>query len=149
MLAEGAGSAAEINLRAGDIANMGFARAAIARSCSSPTSTAAEFSLRLLGTKAALAPDDAATIVGFIVNKFRGDASLFDDGMKTIAEATGWRAFGLAPFFPDAARLPAEDAFGLPTSSRARERRRSRSPRRCSRGSRISTTSILSRWSPT
>ena len=63
--------------------------------------------------KAALAPDDAATIMGFIVNKFRGDASLFIDGMATIAARTGWRAFGLAPFLAEAARLPAEDAFGL------------------------------------
>ena len=63
--------------------------------------------------KAALPPDDAATIFGFIVNKFRGDASLLADGMATIAERTGWRPFGLLPFFPDAARLPAEDAFGL------------------------------------
>jgi adenosylcobyric acid synthase len=69
---------------------------------------------QLLGTKAALAPDDAAAIVGFVVNKFRGDASLFADGMRIIEERTGWRAFGLAPFFPEAARLPAEDAFSLP-----------------------------------
>ena len=113
VLAEGAGSAAEINLRAGDIANMGFARAA---HC--PVVLVADIDrggifAQLLGTKAALAPDDAATILGFIVNKFRGDPSLFADGMKTIAEVTDWRAFGLAPFFPDAARLPAEDAFGL------------------------------------
>ena len=68
---------------------------------------------QILGVKAALAPEDAATIVGFVVNKFRGDASLFADGMTMIAERTGWRAFGLLPFFPEAARLPAEDAFGL------------------------------------
>jgi adenosylcobyric acid synthase len=68
---------------------------------------------QILGTKAALAPDDAATICGFIVNKFRGDASLFADGMTTIAGCTGWRTFGLAPFFPEASRLPAEDAFAL------------------------------------
>ncbi len=113
VLVEGAGSASEINLRDGDIANMGFARAA---SC--PVVLIADIDrggifAQVLGTKAALAPDDAATIAGFVVNKFRGDASLFADGMKSIAERTGWRAFGLAPFFPDAARLPAEDAFGL------------------------------------
>ena len=67
---------------------------------------------QILGTKAALAPKDAATIVGFIVNKFRGDADLFADGMAMIA-ATGWPAFGLAPFFPAGPGLPAEDAFGL------------------------------------
>jgi adenosylcobyric acid synthase len=68
---------------------------------------------QILGVKAALAPEDSATIVGFIVNKFRGDASVFEGAMATIAERTGWRAFGLLPFLADAERLPAEDAFGL------------------------------------
>jgi adenosylcobyric acid synthase len=113
VLVEGAGSAAEINLRPGDIANMGFARAA-----GLPVALVADIDrggvfAQILGTKAALAPDDAATIAGFIVNKFRGDASLFADGMRIIEERSGWRAFGLAPFFAEAARLPAEDAFGL------------------------------------
>ena len=113
VLIEGAGSAAEINLRQGDIANMGFARAA---GC--PVALIGDIDRggifpQILGVKAALAPDDAATIVGFIVNKFRGDASLFEGAMATIAERTGWRAFGLLPFFAEAARLPAEDAFGL------------------------------------
>ena len=52
-------------------------------------------------------------IEGFIVNKFRGDASLFDDGLRFIETRTGWRSLGLVPFFEAAARLPAEDAFGL------------------------------------
>ena len=113
VLVEGAGSAVEINLREGDIANMGFARAA---GC--PVALIGDIDrggifAQILGTKAALTPDDAAMIVGFIVNKFRGDASLFTSGMATLAERTGWRAFGLAPFFPAATRLPAEDAFGL------------------------------------
>jgi len=60
-----------------------------------------------------LAPDDAALICGFIVNKFRGDAALFAAGMERIAELTGWPALGLVPFFPDARLLPAEDALGL------------------------------------
>ena len=113
VLVEGAGSAAEINLREGDIANMGFARAA---NC--PVALIGDIDrggifAQILGVKAALAPDDAATIVGFIVNKFRGDPSLFKSAMTTIAERTGWRAFGLLPFFAEAARLPAEDAFSL------------------------------------
>jgi adenosylcobyric acid synthase len=113
VLIEGAGSAAEINLRQGDIANMGFALAA---NC--PVALVGDIDrggifAQILGTKAALASDDAAMITGFIVNKFRGDASLFADGMATIVERTGWRAFGLLPFFAEAARLPAEDAFGL------------------------------------
>jgi adenosylcobyric acid synthase len=113
VLVEGAGSAAEINLREGDIANMGFARAA---NC--PVALIGDIDrggifAQILGTKAALAPEDAATIVGFIVNKFRGDASLFEGAIASIAERSGWPALGLLPFFAQAARLPAEDAFGL------------------------------------
>jgi adenosylcobyric acid synthase len=112
-LVEGAGSAAEINLREGDIANMGFARAA---GC--PVALVGDIDrggifAQILGVKAALAPEDAATIVGFIVNKFRGDAHLFLSGMLALEAHTHWQAFGLLPFFADAARLPAEDAFGL------------------------------------
>jgi adenosylcobyric acid synthase len=113
MLIEGAGSAAEINLRQGDIANMGFARAADCPVALIGDIDRGGIFAQILGVKAALAPDDAATIVGFIVNKFRGDASLFEGAMTTIAKGAGWRAFGLLPFFTDAARLPAEDAFGL------------------------------------
>jgi adenosylcobyric acid synthase len=113
VLVEGAGSAAEINLREGDIANMGFARAA---GC--PVALVGDIDrggifAQILGVKAALAPEDAATIVGFIVNKFRGDANLFLSGMMALEAHTHWQAFGLLPFFTDAARLPAEDAFGL------------------------------------
>ena len=113
VLVEGAGSAAEINLREGDIANMGFARAA---GC--PVALVGDIDrggifAQILGVKAALAPEDAATIVGFIVNKFRGDANLFLSGMMALEAHTHWRAFGLLPFFAEAARLPAEDAFSL------------------------------------
>jgi adenosylcobyric acid synthase len=113
MLIEGAGSAAEINLREGDIANMGFARA---ENC--PVALIGDIDrggifAQILGVRAALAPEDAAAIVGFIVNKFRGDRSLFEGAMATIAGRTGWRAFGLLPFCAEAAQLPAEDAFGL------------------------------------
>jgi len=67
----------------------------------------------LVGTKAVIAPEDAALIGGFIVNKFRGDAALFTDGMARIARLTGWQALGLVPFFPEARLLPAEDALAL------------------------------------
>ncbi len=67
----------------------------------------------LAGTKAVIAPEDAAHIVGFIVNKFRGDPTLFADGMRAIEQATGWPGLGLVPFFKDAGRLPAEDALAL------------------------------------
>jgi len=113
VLVEGAGSAAEINLREGDIANMGFARAA---NC--PVALIGDIDrggvfAQILGVKAALAPEDSTTIVGFVVNKLRGDISLFEGAMATISERTGWRAFGLLPFFAEATRLPAEDAFSL------------------------------------
>ena len=113
MLVEGAGSAAEINLREGDIANMGFARAANCPVVLIGDIDRGGIFAQILGVKAALAPEDAATIVGFIVNKFRGDANLFLSGMMALEAHTHWRAFGLLPFFADAARLPAEDAFGL------------------------------------
>ncbi len=113
ILIEGAGSAAEINLRAGDIANMGFAQAVGA-----PVVLVADIDrggviAQLVGCQAVIEPSDAALIKGFIVNKFRGDPSLFDDGLDVVARRTGWRALGLVPFFEGAARLPAEDSFGL------------------------------------
>ncbi len=113
VLIEGAGSAAEVNLRANDIANMGFARAVNA-----PVVLAADIDrggviAQLVGCHAVLDAEDAALIKGFIVNKFRGDPSLFDDGMRLIVERTGWRPLGLLPFFDLANRLPAEDSVGL------------------------------------
>lgn len=113
VLVEGAGSASEINLRANDIANMGFARAA-----GVPVALIGDIDrggviASLVGTKAVLDAADAAMVRGFIVNKFRGDPMLFADGMTMIAKATGWHAFGLVPHFADAHRLPAEDALGI------------------------------------
>ncbi|HEY4891544.1 MAG TPA: cobyric acid synthase [Reyranella sp.] len=117
VLVEGAGSASEVNLRAADIANMGFARAADVPVVLVGDIDRGGVIASLVGTKTVIDPADAAMIVGFIVNRFRGDPSLFDDGMKTIARHTGWRALGLVPFFDAAHRLPAEDALGLGASS--------------------------------
>ena len=72
----------------------------------------------LVGTQAVIDPADAAMVCGFIVNRMRGDLSLFADGMDFIAARTRWPALGLVPFFPDAARLPAEDASDLSTGPR-------------------------------
>eukprot|EP01133_Synstelium_polycarpum_P030734 gene30734-38343_t len=77
VIVEGAGSPAEINLRAGDIR------------------------------------EDREMIAGYIINKFRGDVSLFDDGLKAITQFTGWPSFGVVPWLKDAARLPAEDSVVL------------------------------------
>ncbi len=115
VLVEGAGSASEVNLRANDIANMGFARAADVPVVLLGDIDRGGVIASLVGTKVVIDPADAAMILGFIVNRFRGDPTLFDDGMKTIAKHTGWKSLGLVPFFADADRLPAEDALGLPT----------------------------------
>jgi adenosylcobyric acid synthase len=120
VLVEGAGSASEINLRQGDIANMGFARAADVPVILIGDIDRGGVIASLVGTKAVVDPDDAALIAGFIVNRFRGDPALFADGMATVAELTGWAPIGLVPHFPDAARLPAEDALAL---NAARERK--------------------------
>jgi adenosylcobyric acid synthase len=113
VLVEGAGSASEINLRANDIANMGFARATDVPVVVVGDIDRGGVIASLVGTKAVLDPDDAALVVGFIVNRMRGDLSLFDDGMTEIASRTGWPALGLVPFFEGARRLPAEDAYDL------------------------------------
>ncbi|TBR30127.1 MAG: cobyric acid synthase, partial [Reyranella sp.] len=116
VLVEGAGSASEVNLRADDIANMGFARAAGVPVVLVGDIDRGGVIASLVGTRAVIDPEDAAMIEGFIVNRFRGDASLFTDGMTLIAERTGWPALGLVPYFPEAVRLPAEDALSLPVS---------------------------------
>ena len=113
ILVEGAGSAAEVNLRANDIANMGFAQAADVPVVLIGDIDRGGVIASLIGTKAVLAPEDAARVCGFIVNKFRGDAALFAEGMARIAQATGWEALGLVPHFADARLLPAEDALAL------------------------------------
>ena len=113
VLVEGAGSASEVNLRANDIANMGFARAADVPVVLLGDIDRGGVIASLVGTKTVIDPADADMIVGFIVNRFRGDPSLFDDGMTFVARQTGWRALGLVPYFAAAHRLPAEDAVIL------------------------------------
>jgi len=113
VLVEGAGSASEVNLRANDIANMGFARAAQVPVVLIGDIDKGGVIASLVGTKAVIDADDARLICGFLVNKFRGDPALFADGMARIAGATGWEALGLVPFFPEARLLPAEDALAL------------------------------------
>jgi adenosylcobyric acid synthase len=114
---EGAGSPAEINLRRGDIANMGFAEAADV-----PVALVGDIDrggviAALVGTHAVLEPDERGRTKAFIVNRFRGDPSLFNEGLAEIVRRTGWASLGVVPHFPDAARLPAEDVLGLPVSA--------------------------------
>jgi adenosylcobyric acid synthase len=113
VLVEGAGSPAEVNLRNNDIANMGFARRAGVPVILVGDIERGGVIAQMVGIRTVIDPDDAAVIAGFIVNKFRGDPSLFDDGYRTIADRTGWRGFGVLPFFDRARELPAEDALGL------------------------------------
>ena len=117
VVVEGAGSASEINLRRGDIANMGFARAA-----GVPVVVVGDIDrggviASVVGTHAVLPPDDRAMVRGFVVNRMRGDATLFADGMRTIAAATGWPALGLVPHLPAAGLLPREDSLDLAPSA--------------------------------
>ena len=113
VLVEGAGSPAEINLPGRDIANMGFAAAA-----NVPVILVADIDrggviAAVVGTLAVIDDDARTRIKGYIINKFRGDVTLFDDGLTEITNRTGWPAMGIAPYFPDAVHLPAEDAVAL------------------------------------
>ena len=119
VIVEGAGSPAEINLREGDIANMGFARSADVPVVLVGDIDRGHVIAALVGAKAVLDPEDAAMIHGFIINKFRGDPTLFDSGREQIAALTGWRDLGMVPWLTEACRLPAEDAVVLQTSSDA------------------------------
>lgn len=118
VLVEGAGSPAEINLRAGDIANMGFARAANVPVILVGDIDRGGVIAAIVGTRAVLEAEDAAMIRGFLINKFRGDPALFADGYAQIAERSGWRGFGLIPWLRDTARLPSEDAVVLERNPR-------------------------------
>ena len=113
VLVEGAGSASEINLRRYDIANMGFARAADVPVVVVGDIDRGGVIASLVGTKAVLDPEDEKLVVGFIINKFRGDPSLFIPGKEAIVEKTGWPALGFVPYFSEARNLPAEDALAL------------------------------------
>ena len=113
ILVEGAGSPAETNLRASDIANMGFATAT-----GTPVVLIGDIDrggviASLVGTHVVLDPADQDMIKGFLINKFRGDVSLFDDGLKEIERRTGWQSFGVLPWVRAVADLPAEDAVVL------------------------------------
>lgn len=110
IVVEGAGSPAEINLREGDIANMGFARRAGVPVCIVGDIDKGGVIASLVGTRAVLPPEDAAMIRGFLINKFRGDAKLFESGVTAIESRTGWPCFGVVPWLTCAAALPAEDA---------------------------------------
>ena len=113
ILVEGAGSPAEVNLRDGDIANMGFAKAA-----GVPVALVADIDrggaiAAIVGTWELLEPDERALLKGYLVNKFRGDERLFDGAIAALGARTGLASLGLVPFLAAARRLPAEDSVAL------------------------------------
>ena len=120
VIVEGAGSPAEINLRAGDIANMGFATRADVPVVLVGDIDRGGVIASLVGTHTILDDADRQQIVGYIINKFRGDISLFDDGIKAIERFTGWPCFGVVPWLKAAGRLPAEDSVVLERLTKGR-----------------------------
>ncbi len=112
VICEGAGSPAEINLRAGDIANMGLARAA-----ELPVLVVGDIDrggvfASLFGTLALLEPADQALVAGFVINKFRGDQSILAPGLEDLRARTGRPVLGVLPFVEDL-WMDVEDSLGL------------------------------------
>ena len=148
VLVEGAGSPAEVNLRDGDIANMGFALAA-----GVPVVLAGDIErggviAQLVGTVALLEPEERALLAGYLVNKFRGDPALFDGAHPVIEQRTGLRSLGVVTWFDRARDLPKEDMLGLAELAWRPGTDARPSPSRCRicRGWPIST--ISTRWRP-
>ncbi|KQZ99698.1 cobalamin biosynthesis protein CobQ [Mesorhizobium sp. Root157] len=113
VIVEGAGSPAEINLRDRDIANMGFATRADVPVVLVGDIDRGGVIASVAGTHLILPEEDRRMIVGYLINKFRGDVSLFDDGIAAIDRFTGWSCFGVVPWLRAAARLPSEDSVVL------------------------------------
>ena len=113
VIVEGAGSPAETNLRHGDIANMGFAEAANVPVVLVGDIDRGGVIAQLAGTHLVLSDVDKSLIKAFLVNKFRGDPTLFDEGVRSIEKFTGWSAAGVIPWFADAWKLPAEDVMDI------------------------------------
>ena len=112
VVCEGAGSPAEINLRATDIANMGLARAA-----QLPVLVVGDINpggvfAAMFGTLALLSPEDQALVCGFVVNKFRGDPALLQPGLDMLQRLTGRPTLGVVPW-TEGLELDVEDSLGL------------------------------------
>ncbi|MGV8844724.1 MAG: cobyric acid synthase [Pseudomonas sp.] len=120
VMVEGAGSPAEINLRAGDIANMGFAEAV---DC--PVILIADIDkggvfAHLIGTLELLSASEQARIQGFVINRFRGDIALLQPGLDWLEARTGKRVLGVLPYLMDF-HLEAEDAIDTRQTAKAAE----------------------------
>ncbi|WP_074415150.1 cobyric acid synthase [Mycolicibacterium fortuitum] len=112
VICEGAGSPAEINLRATDLANMGLARAANVPVIVVGDIDRGGLLAHLHGTVAVLSPEDQALISGFVVNKFRGDPALLEPGLRQLHELTGRPTYGVIPF-DDGIWLDTEDSVSV------------------------------------
>jgi len=121
VIAEGAGSPAEVNLRKNDLANLGFAAAANIPALLIGDIDRGGVIASVAGTHLLLEPHEKARIKGFLINKFRGDPSLFDAGMKIIHNQTRWPSMGLVPWFDAAANLPAEDSVDLENTAQKKD----------------------------
>jgi adenosylcobyric acid synthase len=113
VIVEGAGSISEVNLRAGDISNMGFACEA-----NIPVILAADIDrggaiASIIGSWTLLPDDERVLLKGYIMNKFRGDLSVLAPALDVIRERSGLPCFGVLKWFGGAARFPAEDSFAL------------------------------------
>jgi adenosylcobyric acid synthase len=118
IIIEGAGSPAEINLRKGDIANMGFAEAAEVPVILVGDIDRGGVIAQIVGTHCVLPDTDRNRIKAFMINKFRGDVTLFDEGMSEITNRTDWTPLGVLPWFADAWQLPAEDVMDISSTER-------------------------------
>ncbi len=117
ILVEGAGSPAEINLRDGDLANMGFARAANVPAVLVGDIHRGGVIASIAGTFELLDTADRNLLKAFLINKFHGDPGLFAQGRTFLETRTRTPCLGTIPHFPAAARLPAEDAVKLENMS--------------------------------
>jgi adenosylcobyric acid synthase len=120
VLVEGAGGTAEVNLRAGDIANMGFAEAAEVPVVLVGDIDRGGVIASLVGTWELLSAAERARLKGYLVNKFRGDLRLFEGGVRAVGERTGLVCHGIIPWFEAARDLPAEDSVALDGERRPR-----------------------------
>ena len=118
VVVEGAGSAAEVNLRDSDIANMGFAEAAGVPVVLVGDIDRGGVIAAIVGAYELLSESERALLKGYVINKFRGDASLFDSAFEIIRQRTGLECFGLVPFLSEARLLPKEDAMALDNERR-------------------------------
>ncbi len=117
IIVEGAGSPAEINLRQGDIANMGFAHAADIPALLIGDIHRGGVIASIVGTYQLISDKDAARLKGFIINNFHGSIELFDEGRLILEESTNTPCLGIVPHFAAAKKLPAEDAVALETAT--------------------------------